>query len=554
MKSRLSNFKNILLQNKLVFLNFLILIIGIFWLKEINYLFYDSFMSPDIDKYIVYFDHFFSNQTTNKEHGLMYYYLHSLNYSFLYADLNNFDFFIHKSIQEVNFYIFLFGLSGYYFLLRHLNFSLNVIFPTLLFVNFFPPSISMRLVYKPEILAFALLPWIIYLLEQFLKSKKIINLFLSIPMIVTAITIKGNVLVILAIYLFFSYFRIFFIIPKKKLVLLFLISLISFTAMSLENNAANGKTILDIQSGSAIEENYNFKAPYSVIYKIDMYGLLSSPIKHDHAKSFLGITLLETSGDYFDLYWDNDASEFFKSRKQIISFVQSNEIKGPELNQTNSGFIVYQQRMTDVYLYEAIGLLLSIFLFYSLIISSIKKTKYRKFLLASFVGMGVLLFHSITGIPKNNFDPLVGDTFKPLYYSFVLIFSFTILIATKLSEKYKKIFNLAIYLILVVFILGFPKNAEFVPDINMVQKIQSSLFCPIEKHIYLDNQDFNSVNCGLNNLSQNTNKENSLYLNKIQHKPVNFLFITLNLFTALYLVFRKNYRKIEDLSLLLKSK
>ena len=68
MKSRLSNFKNILLQNKLVFLNFLILIIGIFWLKEINYLFYDSFMSPDIDKYIVYFDHFFSNQTTNKEH------------------------------------------------------------------------------------------------------------------------------------------------------------------------------------------------------------------------------------------------------------------------------------------------------------------------------------------------------------------------------------------------------------------------------------------------------------------------------------------------------
>ena len=210
--------------------------------------------------------------------------------------------------------------------------------------------------------------------------------------------------------------------------------------------------------------------------------------------------------------------------------------------------------MTDVYLYEAIGLLLSIFLFYSLIISSIKKTKYRKFLIASFVGMGVLLFHSITGIPKNNFDPLVGDTFKPLYYSFVLIFSFTILIATKLSEKYKKIFNLAIYLILVVFILGFPKNAEFVPDINMVQKIQSSLFCPIEKHIYLDNQDFNSVNCGLNNLSQNTNKENSLYLNKIQHKPVNFLFITLNLFTALYLVFRKNYRKIEDFSLLFKSK
>ena len=54
--------------------------------------------------------------------------------------------------------------------------------------------------------------------------------------------------------------------------------------------------------------------------------------------------------------------------------------------------------------------------------------------------MGVLLFHSITGIPKNNFDPLVGDTFKPLYYSFVLIFSFALLIALKLSEKSKEFF------------------------------------------------------------------------------------------------------------------
>jgi hypothetical protein len=117
------------------------------------------------------------------------------------------------------------------------------------------------------------------------------------------------------------------------------------------------------------------------------------------------------------------------------------------------------------------------------------------------------------------------------------------LIATILSEKYKKIFNLAIYIILIIFILGFPKNNEFVPDINMIQKIQSSMFCPIEKLIYLDNQDFNSVNCELNNLSQNTNKENSLYLNKIKHKPINFLFITLNLLTALYIVFKKKLFK-----------
>ena len=98
--------------------------------------------------------------------------------------------------------------------------------------------------------------------------------------------------------------------------------------------------------------------------------------------------------------------------------------------------------MTDVYLYDAISLLLSIFLFYFLIKNILKNRKYRKFLLASFFGMSVLLFHSITGIPKNNFDPLVGDTFKPLYYSFVLIFSTTFLVAIKLSENIKELFIL----------------------------------------------------------------------------------------------------------------
>ncbi len=533
----INKLKKFLFQNKLESFNLLILILSVFWLKEINYLFYDSLQSPDFDKYIVYFDHFFSNQTTNKEHGLMYYYLHSLNYSFFYSDLNNFDLFIHKSIQEVNFYIFLFGLFGYYFLLRSMNFSLNVIFPTLLFINFFPPSISMRLVYKPEILAFALLPWVIYLLEQYLKSKNTVNLILSIPMLVSIITIKGNVLVIVSIYLFLSYFKIFLNVPKIKLFILILVGLASFTALSIENNNANGKSILDIQSGSTIEENYNYKAPYSIIYKTDMYELLSSPIKHDHADSFIGITLLETNGDYFDLYWDNDASEFFKNRRKIFTFAQSNEIKSPELNKNNSGFVIFQQRMTDVYLYEAIGLLLSIFLFYSLIVNSVNQSKYRKFLVASFFGMGTLLFHSISGIPKNNFDPLVGDTFKPLYYSFVMVFSFTILIAIKLSEKYKRIIHLVIYCILIVFILGFPKNIDFEPNINMTQKIQSSLFCPIEKIVYFDNEERHSFECGIDSLSQN-NIENIKYLNNIQHKPINLLFIILNLGSALLIAFR----------------
>ena len=199
--------------------------------------------------------------------------------------------------------------------------------------------------------------------------------------------------------------------------------------------------------------------------------------------------------------------------------------------------------MTDVYLYEAIGLLLSIFLFYSLVVHSVKQSKYRKFLIASFFGMGVLLFHSISGIPKNNFDPLVGDTFKPLYYSFVLVFSFAILIAVKLSEKYKRFFHLVIYCLLIIFILGFPKNIDFEPNVNMTQKIQSSLFCPVEKIIYFDSDELDSFKCGIENLSNKIGVENNKYLNNIEHKPFNLLFIFLNLVSALLIAFQNTLSK-----------
>lgn len=542
MKSKISIYLKNLQNNKLATLNFLILLFSIFWLKEINYLFYDINDSPDFDKYIIYFDHFFSNEITNKEHGLMYYYLHSFNYSFFYSDLNNFNFFIHKSVLQVNFYIFIFGIIGYYHLLKFFNFSLNVIFPTLIFLNFFPPSISMRLVYKPEILAFALLPWIIYLLEKYLKSKKISYLFLSVPLLVSTLTIKGNVLVIVSLYIFFSYFKILISTSKKQFFIISIISFISFFALSYENNLSNGKSILDIQSGSSIEESYNFRAPFSIIYKADMYNLLTSPIKHDHANSFIGITLLETTGDYFDLYWDNDGTDYFKERKEIFTFVQSNEIKRPEFDKSTSNLIIYQQRMTDVYLYQTIGILLSIFLFYFLIVNILKNKKYRKLLFAVFVGMAVLLFHSISGIPRNNFDPSVGDTFKPLYYSFVFTLSFTILIAIKLSEKYKRIVYLGIYCFLIIFILGFPKNQEFSPSTDMVERIQSSLFCSVEKTIYLDSQDMNFINCDNNNFL-NTDSSNDFYKNNFYHKPVNLLFIFLNILSVIFLIFENKLSK-----------
>ncbi len=535
MKNKFEKIQKKVLANKLSKFNFLILFLSTLIIKELNLLFYNTLESPDFNKYTIYLEHFFNGQNTNKEHGLMYYYLQSLNYSIFYSDLNNFEFFIHRSIQNVNFYIFIVGLMGYYYLLRYFQFSNSIIFATFIFVNFFPPSISMRLVFKPEILAFALFPWIIFSLEKFLDTKNNKYLLSAIPLLISALTIKGNVLVIISIYLLISYFKVFIIIPKKTLFSILVLSLIGFFVISVENNKANGKTILDIQSGSSIEKNYDFKAPPSIIYKIDMFEMLSSPIKHTHAKSFLGITLLETSGDYFDLYWDNDASAYFESRKELLTFEQSNEITAPVFNEVESSIIIFQQRMTDVYLYETVGLIISLFLFYFLITYTKRYKYYRKYLTAIFIGMLVLLFHSITGLPKNNFDPLVGDTFKPLYYSFVFIFSFIFLISIMLKERKIRFFYILFYCFTVLLILGFPKNSDFVPRTHMVQSIQTSFYCPIEKVIYLEETNFENIKCSKNAISIDENTELAIYKNNVEHKPVNLLFLVFNFISIIYL-------------------
>ena len=543
MNQTFEDLKKIIFENKFSTFLFSILILSIIWLKEINFLFYETLESPDIDKYIVYLEHFFNSVPTNKEHGLMYYYLHALNYSFFYSEFNNFDLYIHKSVQQVNFYIYLVGIIGYYKLLKFLKFSNNIIFVALIFINFFPPSISIRLVFKPEILAFALLPWIIYLIESFVSTRKIIYLYSSVPLIVSAITIKGNVLVIVSLYLFFIYLKIIPMIKIRQFLSLLILLISLFAVLTFENNNGNGKSILDIQSGSAIESNYDFRAPNSIIYKVDMYRLVTSPIKHNHAGSFVGITLLETSGDYFDLYWDNDATEYFKNRKIILEFEQSDEIIGPKYNTNNSNFTIFQQRNTDVYLYESLGLIISLILFFNLIRYSFKNKIYRKYLIAIFFGMAVLLFHSITGIPKNNFDPAVGDTFKPLYYSFVFLFSFVIFIAIILKEKFYRALYIALYCFLIIFILGFPKNNSFDSDINMAQKIQISNLCIIEKNIYLVDTEFKNIECNKDIKNNSDSQSKSVYSKDIQHKPINLLFILLNLFSVLYISIDKRLGK-----------
>ena len=510
--------------------------------KEINYLFYDIFLTPDLEVYLPYFKYFFDGEIVNREQGILYYYLHALNYKMFYVKNGFLDIFIHKSIQQVNFYIFLFGLIGLYKLFRYFKFKVSSIFLTFTFLCLFPPSIAARLAFKPELLAFSLFTWIIFLLEKYKYSKDVKLLIYLIPFLASVFSLKGNVLVIIGIYLLFNYSKYIFRGNRKTLFIIFLIFLSNLTLIFLENKSVASINLLDTQSGSTFEENYDYKASPSIIYKTQLFKLFTSPIKHNHANSFIGITLLETTGDYFDLFWDNDASVYFKNRYEVISFKESKNISAPILELNPFKIVIFQQNLTDVYLHEAIGLIISIYLFFLLFKLTISDRDFFKFYFAIFFGMVILLFHVITGFPKNNFDPLVGDTFKPLYYSFVFIFTFAFVIIRGIELKVIKKYQLLLYGVIIIFLLGFPKIYNYEIQSQIAPKIQSSIFCELEKNIFLEDSEFANTNCQIT-INHDINSDGNA---KFTHKPINLINILLLLFIALKLVFEKNYSENLD--------
>jgi len=516
-------------------ITFLVFIFSLFWSKEFLYLFYNSTEGPDVSKYLIYIDSFFENKSSGRDHGFLYYYLHAI-----YLDINNFNYFLNRSyldtmIQNVNFLIYIYGLIGYYKLLKFFKFKNNYIFLTLFFLNFFPPLLALRLSFKPEILAFSLLPWIILLLEKYTVAGNARYLYLTIPFLVSILSLKGNIFVITTVYLLIFYIQKIFLKEKKIFLYAVIFSILIFSFLTLENNKFNSKSLFDIQSGSEEELNYNFKASPTVTYKVDLFKLFSSPIKHNHANSFIAITLLETNGDYFDLFWDNNSSGFFKDRIDLVNFYITNKIAPPTVNLSNYEIRIPQQNNTDVYVRETLGFIISTYLFFMLLKGIFFEKKFKKFYYGVIVGMAVLLFHSISGIPKNNFDPNVGDTFKPLYYSFVMVLSFVFLIIKNLEVKRNFKYLLFVYPLLIFFILGFPKNYSYEIQKDLVPKVTNSQFCEFEKNYFLDNSNFYEIEC-VNKFKENNSNTKFEIVN---HKPINLLTIIALFVSSIYLLFKK---------------
>ena len=429
-----------------------VLIFSSYFTTFIGDLYYSAVNSPDFPKYSIYFS-FFDGSVgkTNLEQNLSYYFLHSLSLSLKnrYTYEYNYESIFDSNIVMTNNIFYVIGILGIYKLLSFLNMNKNNIFFALILLNFFPPIFGSRLIYKPEILVFALLPWIIYGFEFYKENKSTPILFSVFFLGIFLFTIKPTSTAMCGIFLLFRYQKIIFKEFKKMIFLLFAV-LIIFIPIFIEDYNANGYFYLNHPN----EEVYSDQAPINFLYNINLNNLVTKPYQHNHADSLLGITLLDTFGDYYHLLWENDASLF----------------KFNEYRFTDSFFI-------NNFLEKYIGIIMTSLFYLTIIYFAFRDKIFRSFYLLPFFGILILLIISYTG----NFQLQTGDVLKTSYYSFFLGLSFCFVIVKLFENKNLeyKIFFSSVFILLNAFIVGFPKinNNENIEYLN--QNNVSPLICRV---------------------------------------------------------------------------
>ena len=477
-------FQNKIKTDLLFKLNLLIFLLITFYIFSFTNLFFYSTYGADYQKYITYLEFFFGTvENTGSEQSPLYFFLVSfiLNFRSKFISPTFLQSEISFAIQLTNLFILLIGLLGLYFLLKQFNISKNKIILVFHLLNIFPPMLSLRLTMKPEILVFALIPWFLYLINLFSKTKNINFLFIALIPSVLISSSKGSWLGIFLIFGFFIFISIFKKLNIKSIFLLILLFFIIFSVVTYENEQLNKFSVLDFQ----ITENYNNSANLSIIYKNELGPRQSFNNFEFDVGTLLGITVLDTFSDHFNFFWDKDVSFFNQHRKEII--IENSSVNFFEIDTTNRNIKYngpFKESLKNLRL--IIGVCLTILFYIFILFFSVKQKKYRLYILSPFIGMLILLINAL-GFPTNNFDPFVADTFKTFYYSPFLILAFTfLLISLKQRSVFIQISFIVLYVFTMIFIYGFPKqdSSEYIADLD--DRNIRSVMCETNKYLIFD--------------------------------------------------------------------
>tara|TARA_B100000287_G_scaffold144378_1_gene136268 strand:- start:2137 stop:3816 length:1680 start_codon:yes stop_codon:yes gene_type:complete len=417
---------------------------------SIGEIFYNSIDGTDFYRYFRYIEYFDGTiETPSREQGLFYFW-----FIFLFIDLydqffvaDKWEYIYSSAIQLGNFALYLVGILGLFLFMKIKKINTTQIFLALTFLNIFPPVFGGRLIMKPEMLAFALFPWILLGIELYFKNKNIVNLLAISPLLAVIATSKGTVFVLTVSGIFYIYFKKILKAKYLDLGIAFLIFLIMSYLLYQENLKVNNVSMLSHPE----LESYLFRAPLSFIYTLNLNDLFSNPFRNVHAGSLFGITAIDLFGDYFNRYWDHERSLFISNRKQVITFLD------------------YPRRNISV--------ILSIIFFIFTFIKQ-KSFKFKSFTKVYLVGMFILLLTSL-GLFGLHFNPNKGDTVKTHYYFFLLAFSFVFLIVNFLrrSNVRTQVIVMLLAFLSFTFIVGFPKSYDDNLNFEVSEKVPTTLSC-----------------------------------------------------------------------------
>lgn len=395
---------------------------------------YLSTYSPDFQYYKDYLSYFFGEyENSGREQGLLYFFLVSL---FIKLGPNNFsldnsDQLISNAVQLSNLFLYILGLVGLFYLLKYKGFKTKHILLTFSIVNFFPQSINMIMTMKPEILAFAILPWSIFLILLFFEKNNYKYLYFSLIPNVLLLTTKGTIIgSMLLVYLYILIKEKYKIFTPKffSIILIFILFLIPIL---FENFNANGKHIFEHTNDKPEMQDV---AQVDLLYNINFRDLYMDPFRHNHANSLVGMVTLDTFGDYFQWYAYHDQSAFMYIKKDFESI----------------WYITHWRQFFSV--------ILTVCLYFYIVYFYRKDKGNRVFYLFPFFGLFILLLQAY-GIPQKNFDKDTAELFKTHYYSYLLIICLIFVIINLIKKKnIIGYFLLGLFTLTTSFLYGIPNS------------------------------------------------------------------------------------------------
>ena len=409
----------------------------------INYLSYSSHRGTDFHIYGNYLDYFvFGQQKSLQEQTVGYFSLVSkvistnLNSLLISVDYKNLI--INHGIQTTNYLLFIVGLFGIYKILKYLNLDKFTSLTIINILTIFPPLVGLRMILKPEILAFAFLPWIIYSIFLYQQNYSRKYLYILFPLIGLLLSLKASVTLMVGLAILLLLGKDSF---KKEIIILGSFSLIAMFSLIIESYGYTNIYIWDHKT----PPGYDFKAPFSFFYSINSDVWLN-PYRDSQSSSMFGILILDTFGDYWERYWfhaDGYLNNQYPANKNLI----------------NMGSVL----STIFYLASLIYLV------------SEKNGKLRKLGLLGYLGLFVMMVNAFNLIPflTKNFNPSKGDPIKTHYFSFLLAFTF-IYLMIKIFNKRNRILTLLFFSIMAIFsfqLLNPLSYEEIKSEQNLINKI-----------------------------------------------------------------------------------